>query len=395
MGRLFWFFLFTVFYTYLGYPLLLVLLARVHSRKQDYPLITPPVTLLIAAHNEQAIIAEKLNNSLALDYPRDKLQILVTADGSNDRTPDIVREFANSGVELTYLPPRRGKMAAINRAMSLAQGEIVLFSDANNMYSPDILRRLVAPFADPTVGIVTGGKSIIQGDGALGDSEGLYWKYESFVKQQETRLGCCAAVAGEVMAIRRSLFEPQPDHVLTDDTHLALQVIGQGYRVIYVPEARSYERVSVSARDELTRRARIFVGRYQELMSIHKVLSLRQPLTSWQVLSHQSIRTLVPLAMIAALLTNVVAVLWPTRRTTHPFRDLTPPINWIILLLQVIFYGLAWVGSQKEQKGLLGKLLYLPTFMVNLNIAGLLGLYRFLTRRHSPLWQRAKRRESL
>lgn len=395
MGRLFWFFLSTVFYTYFGYPLLLTIMAQTRPKKQIYPPLTPSVTLLIAAHNEQAIIAEKLQNSLALDYPHNKLQILVTADGSDDRTPDIVREFAHLGVELTYLPPRRGKMAAINRAMPLARGEIVLFSDANNMYSSDILRQLVAPFADPTVGIVTGGKAIISGDGALGESEGLYWKYESFVKQQETRLGCCAAVAGEIMAIRRSLFQPQSEHVLTDDTHLALEIIGRGYRVIYVPEARSYERVSVSARDEMTRRARIFAGRYQELTLIHKVLSWRRPLVSWEILSHQSIRTLVPVAMAGALITNIMAIFWPIRQTKRPIRDLTPPFNWIILLSQLIFYGMAWIGSQKEREGLAGKLLYLPTFMVNLNIAGLMGLYNFLAGHNSPLWKRAKRRESL
>lgn len=395
IAKLFWLFVAAIVYTYAGYPLLLALLARIWPKQQSYKAITPSVTLLIAAHNEEAIIGEKLKNSLALDYPRDRLQILVAADGSDDRTPDIVHEYTEQGVELSFSPPRRGKMAAINRAMPRVSGEVVLMSDANNMYEPNLLRELVAPFADPTVGMVTGGKSIVSGDGALGESEGLYWKYESFIKEQETRLGCCAAVAGEVLAIRRSLYEPLPEGALTDDTHLALKMIGQGYRVIYAPKARSYERVSASAQDEITRRARIFGGRYQELASVHKVLSLRRPLVAWQVLSHQSLRTFVPLAMLGALLTNLIAVAWPIRTTSPSFLNLGSPFNWIMLSLQSAFYGLAWLGNRLESSGAIGKLLYLPTFLVNSNMAGLIGLYRLLAGNQSPLWKRAQRRESL
>jgi len=395
IAKLFWLFVAAIIYTYAGYPLLLALLARIWPKAQPYKPITSSVTLLIAAHNEEAIIAEKLQNSLALDYPHDQLQILVAADGSDDRTPDIVRVYAERGVELSFSPPRRGKMAAINRAMPKARGEIVIMSDANNMYQPNVLQELVAPFADPTVGMVTGGKSIISGDGALGESEGLYWKYESFIKEQETRLGCCAAVAGEVLAIRRSLYEPLPEGALTDDTHLALQMIGRGYRVIYAPRARSYERVSASAHDEITRRARIFGGRYQELASVHKILSLRRPLVAWQVLSHQSMRTLVPLAMLGALLTNLIAVAWPVHAAFPSLFNLAAPFNWVMLSLQVVFYGSAWLGSRLESGGAIGKLLYLPTFLVNSNMAGLIGLYRLLAGNQSPLWKRAQRRESL
>lgn len=393
IGLLFWLCIGVIIYNYIGYPLLLTLAARLRPKPQPYPQETPFVTLLIAAHNEQAIIAQKLENSLALDYPRDRLQILVAADGSDDRTPDIVREYAEQGVELSYSPPRRGKMAAINRAMPLARGEIVIFSDANNMYRPDVVRELVAPFTDPTVGAVTGGKSIISGDGVLGESEGLYWKYESFVKEQETRLGCCTAVAGEVLAIRRHLFESPPEHIINDDTHIAMRLIGRGYRIIYTPKARSFERVSASAQDEITRRARIFAGRYQELLWLPKLLSLRRPLFAWMVLSHQSLRTLIALAMLGALLTNLVAVVWPVESTQQPLLHLAPPLNWTMLLLQVAFYTVALLGNYLGRDDLLGRLLYLPTFLVNSNIAGLIGLYRFMTGRQSPLWQRVQRRE--
>lgn len=392
IANLFWLFVAGIFYTYAGYPLLLALLARIWPKTPPYKPSTPSVTLLIAAYNEEAVIAEKIKNSLELDYPRDRLQILVTADGSSDRTPDIVREYADQGIELIFNPPRRGKMDAINRAMPHASGEIVLMSDANNMYQSNVLRELVAPFADPTVGVVTGGKSIVSGDGPLGESEGLYWKYESFIKEQETRLGCCMAVAGEIIAIRHSLFEPLPEGALTDDTRMAMRIIGQGYRVIYASKARSYERVSASAQDEISRRAKIYGGRYQDLAAVPKILALGRPVVAWQVLSHQTMRTLLPLMMLGALLTNFIAVVWPIRTISPSLGNLGWPFNWVMFSLQLAFYGVAWLGNRKEFGGVIGNLVYLPTFLVNSNLAGLIGLYRLLIGNQSPVWERVQRR---
>ncbi|MBE7551670.1 MAG: glycosyltransferase family 2 protein [Anaerolineales bacterium] len=393
MGKFFWLCIGNIVYTYLGYPLLLILLAQLRSKPRRYQPATPAVTLLIAAHNEQAVIAEKLDNCLALDYPRERLQILVAADGSNDRTPEIVQGYVENGVELSYSPPRRGKMAAINRAMAQARGEIVVFSDANNMYEAHTLRELVTPFADMTVGAVTGAKSIMRGDGALGESEGLYWRYESFIKEQETRLGCCTGVAGEVLAIRRDLFEQPPDNIINDDFYLALRLIQRGHRVIYTPQARSWERVSLSAGDEMTRRARIVAGRYQAMALAPRLLPLRQPLLVWQVVSHKFLRPLVPLAMIGALLSNLATVLRPPQSGKRVLLRLGPPFNRIMLLGQLLFYGLAWLGQKSKRQGRLAKLLYLPAFLVNSNLAALIGLYRSVTGGQTTLWQRAQRRE--
>lgn len=394
VARLFWFFVGTILYAYIGYPLVLTLLARSRPAKRLYRPIDPSVTLLITAYNEEAVIGSKLENSLALGYPRDKLQILVAADGSNDSTPDIVRTYASQEVELSYSLPRRGKMAAINRAMSQVRGEIVVFSDANNSFTPNVIQELVAPFADPTVGAVSGAKLIVRGDGALGESEGLYWKYESFIKEQETRLGCCTGVAGEILAIRRDLFESPPDNIINDDFYMAMRLVQRGYRIVYTPKARSSEHISLSAQDEITRRARIVAGRYQALGLAHKLLPLNRPLVVWQIVSHKFLRPLVPLAMIGALLTNLVAVLKPARRQRSRVH-LSPPVGTIFLGLQLIFYSLAWLGNRLEAKEGLGKLLYLPTFLVNSNWAALIGLHRFLTRRQTTLWQRARRRDDV
>ncbi len=393
---LFWFFISTILYTYFGYPLLLALLARFrpNPRPAGRPVL-PPVTLLITAYNEQAVIADKLENSLALTYPRDRLQILVAADGSNDRTAEIVRAYAGRGVELSYSPPRQGKMAAINRAWPRVRGEIVVFSDANNCYEPDTLKELVVPFANPEVGAVSGAKVIRRGDGALGESEGLYWKYESFIKEQETRLGCCTGVAGEILAIRRALFEAPPDNIINDDFYMAMRLVQRGYSVFYNPRAVSSERISLSAQDEITRRARIIAGRYQAIALAPRLLPLRRPLVAWQILSHKFLRPLVPLAMIGTLVTNLLAVFRPYQAGQRRLLNLAPPFHWLLLLLQAAFYALAWFGRGLERGSRWGKLFYLPTFLVNSNMAALIGLYRFLTGQQTSLWQRVPRREDI
>lgn len=391
-GILFWFFVIVIIYAYAGYPALLTLVARLKNRQPQTADITPPVTLLIAAYNEETTIAAKLENSLQLDYPRDKLQILVTADGSSDRTPEIVEQFADRGVELNYSPPRKGKMAAINRAMPRATGDIVVFSDANNMYAPDTIREMIKPFADPEVGATSGAKTIIKGDGALGDSEGLYWKYESYIKKQETLAGSITGVVGELFAIRRDLFASPPDKIINDDFYMAMQLIHRNYRVVYVPTARSSERVSLSAEDEVNRRSRIVAGRYQAL----NLLPFNRPLIVWQIASHKLLRPLVPLAMIGAFVANLLALLIPSQAAQgNLILRLGRPFAGLFLALQIIFYGLAWLGNQLTLEGKLGKFLYLPTFLVNSNRAALIGLYRMVTKRQSTLWQRAQRREEV
>ncbi|HLO28558.1 MAG TPA: glycosyltransferase family 2 protein, partial [Anaerolineales bacterium] len=240
----FWISLGSILYTYFGYPLLIFLLAKLIHKSETSQASQPPVTLLIAAYNEESVIEDKIRNSLAVDYPKDLFQVFIVADGSTDKTPEIVKRYTNQGVELLYQPERRGKMAAINRALPHTRGEIIVFSDANNYYQADTIRNLLKPFGDPAVGAATGAKVIGAGDGSLGASEGLYWKYESFIKKQESRSGSCTSAAGEVLAIRKNLYSPPPNNVINDDFYIAMQIVRAGYRLVYVPEAKSVERVS-------------------------------------------------------------------------------------------------------------------------------------------------------
>ncbi|MFQ5947735.1 MAG: glycosyltransferase family 2 protein [Acidimicrobiia bacterium] len=391
IGLVFWLCAALVAYTYVGYPLLALLLARLRRRPDPYPESTPSLTLFITAYNEEVVIAQKLEQSLALRYPPGRLQILVAADGSTDRTIEIVRLFVDRGIELSYQPRREGKMAAINRAMHRARGEIVVFSDANNHYEPDALRELVRPFADPTVGAVTGNKTVSDGDGPLSYSESLYWRYESMIREQESRLGCCTAVNGEIFAVRRALFEPAPTDIINDDAYITMRLIKKGHRVVYAPGARSWERVSVSAAAERERRSRIVAGQYQLFSRLHRVVPLDRPLVAWQIISHKLLRPLVPLAMVGALAANAAAVVFPSQPGGAALLRLATPFNWGLLAVQAAFYGFALLGERTTR--LPTKVTYLPAFLVSSNAAAIRGLYRFLLGKQPPTWERVSRRD--
>ncbi|HRQ23531.1 MAG TPA: glycosyltransferase family 2 protein [Anaerolineales bacterium] len=395
LSTLFWLNLASILYTYFGYPLLISFMPKKRRNlpETEKP-FTPYVTLLIAAYNEEIVIEEKIKNSLQIEYPKEKLQILITADGSNDNTPAIVEQYADQGVELLYKPERRGKMAAINRAIPHAQGEILVFSDANNHYQPDTIQKLVMPFSDPQVAATSGAKVIDkEGSGAVGSSEGLYWKYESHIKKQESRIDSCTSVAGEILAVRKSAYIPPPDNIVNDDFFIAMQVLRQGYRLVYVPEARSSERASPSARDEVIRRTRINAGRYQAIAMARHILPLNRPLLTWQVISHKFLRPIVPFNMIAVLLINTIAVSIPYNRPDN-WLHLSNPFGVIFLGLQAVFYLLAAIGMSAgggKPAGKISRILYLPAFLTNSNYAALKGFFQFMRGKQLHMWERVQR----
>jgi cellulose synthase/poly-beta-1,6-N-acetylglucosamine synthase-like glycosyltransferase len=394
-GLLFWLCILFIGYVYVGYPLIVALLARLRRPPEENPAIAPQVSILIAAYNEQDIIAAKLENALALDYPHECVQIMVAVDGSDDRTAEIVQSFENRGVELSYDVRRRGKMVAINRAVPRLKHEIVVFSDANNMYPPDALLELVKPFCNSRVGAVTGSKSIAGDSDAHSRADSLYWKYESFIKVNETRLGSCTGVAGEILAIRKSLYQAPPAHVINDDFFIGMAVLRQGYRLVYAPKARSLERSSLTEKDEAMRRSRIVAGRYQAMLMAGSILPWRNPLLVWQIVSHKFMRPLVPLVMILAFTATLAACLWPLPALDTGGRAwlyLAYPYNFLFLAGQVLIAMLAFLGSSLKEWGMLGKLLYIPTFLVHSNMAALSGLYSFFTGKQTALWKRARRR---
>jgi biofilm PGA synthesis N-glycosyltransferase PgaC len=365
-------------YTFAGYPALVAALARMRPRpaRADRRL-EPHVSLIVVAHNEQAVIAERLRNCLELDYPRERLQLIVVADGSDDQTAAIARGFAD--VHVLHQPERRGKLHAMNRAAALAGGEVLVFSDANNRYGHDALRELVAPFADPAVGVVTGRKAIDDGSGRpLDQAEGLYWRYESRLKEWESASGSVTAVAGEIIAFRREAFPDAPAGTVVDDFAQAMLAAAAGWRIVYAPGALSLEVASATLGDEATRRARIVSGRGQALVRLLPLVARRNPRYAFQVVSHKGLRPLVPWAIVAAAVSSGSVA--RQRRWARA-----------AVAAQAAFYGAAAAGLVAERNGRRTRLLYLPYWFCRMNLATLTGLANFLRGRDDSLWVRVRR----
>ena len=244
-------------YTYLLFPALVVLRALLRPRPHASADIAPPVSIVIAAYNEAATIGAKLENLLSLDYPRDRLEVVIASDGSEDGTDEIVRAHANGTVRLLSLP-RRGKAEALNAAVAAASGEILVFSDANSIYAPDAVRALVRPFADPTVGGVAGDQRYLVAGGSDGVAAGeqSYWDFDRLLKLTESRAGNVISATGAIYAVRRSLFRPVPVGV-TDDFATSTSVIAQGYRLVFAPDAVAYEPVAPAVELEFGRKVRV------------------------------------------------------------------------------------------------------------------------------------------
>jgi poly-beta-1,6-N-acetyl-D-glucosamine synthase len=387
---IFWISCFFILYTYLVYPLMIGLMAWIFSKPDAYIELYPPITFMIPAYNEEKYISEKLENTLSLDYPAEKIQILVVADGSSDDTVKKVESYRERGVELSYIPDRNGKMAAIVRAMNDVRGEIVIFSDANNMYDLQSVRELILPFSDPQVGGTTGAKFIIEDGRDLSSAEGLYWKYESFIKKSESSLDSCVSSVGEILAIRRSVFVVPTERIINDDHYIILKILRQGYRVIYTPLARSFEKVSQTARDEVERRTRMNVGLFQTIAMSGQLLPFKRPLLVWQIFSHKYSRAFVPFAMLLAFFSNL-AILPSFRAEEFRQNTLISSVMLLCFILQLIFYILALIGTRYKSGGWLGRLFYLPVFLVNSNYATLGGFFNFLAGRQTHIWKRVNR----
>jgi cellulose synthase/poly-beta-1,6-N-acetylglucosamine synthase-like glycosyltransferase len=390
-GLIFWASAVFIFYVYIGYPLAIALLGRLSKPSFYSSNFHPSVTLLFAAHNEEKVLAEKLENCLALEYPRELLQILIVDDGSTDQTVEIAKSYTNQGVELISSLTRRGKLSAQTDALPYVRGEIVLFSDADNFYPSNVLQMVAKYFSIAEIGCVSGGRNVIGGETLLGGSESLYWKYEEFIKLQESRIGNCVGVAGDLLAVRRSLYVPPPLGIINDDFYTGLSVIKQGYRVVYAPDARSYHPVAGTELGEIERRARMVAGRYQAIFSAWKMLPWQNPIAVWQIFSHKYFRPLIPFAMIIALISNFLALFSDGSFNKPSWLMLSSPYQWILLVLQLLFYLSAWIGSRYKFRGAIGKLMYMATFLVNSNAAALRGFYRYITSKQTVMWKKAAR----
>ena len=341
--------------------------------------MTPPLTVVIAAYNEERVLEAKLNNTLSLDYPADRLQIIVVSDGSDDRTHEIAKGFRERGVVAMHQPQRRGKTAALNRGVASARGEIIVFSDANNHFSPNALRKLVRHFVDPEVGGVCGLKSIRAAparEASIGD--GLYWRYESAIKVAESRVGSIPTADGEIFAVRACLYVPMPEEVINDDAEITFNLVGKGYRILYDTGAVSTEHASKSIRDDFYVKVRMIAGGIQ---TVHRHWRSLLPPTTWfafSFVSHKLLRWMVPELLILLFLST-----WLLAER---------PLFALLFVGQVGFYGLALLGWVRPGRGELPRLLYVPMYFGVMSLAALVGQVRFLTKPHqTSLWRRAAR----
>jgi cellulose synthase/poly-beta-1,6-N-acetylglucosamine synthase-like glycosyltransferase len=375
MELIFWTSLLLILYIYFGYPLVVNLVGLFRAlpvrRHADH---LPIVTVLIAAFNEEDVIEATVRNKLAQDYPADRLDILVVSDGSSDRTDGIVKEIADPRVRLLRQEPRAGKTSALNLAVPEAQGEIIVFSDANSLYASDALRQLVANFADPEVGYVTGKMLYANPDGSItGEGCSTYMKYENALRVAETRIGSVVGVDGGIDAVRRELYVPMNSDQLPDFI-LPLHVVKQGYRVVYEPRAILWESSLKEAGDEYQMRVRVSLRAFWALFDMRGLLLFKQnPLFAWQLWSHKVLRYLCFIFLTASLLSSFLLL----------DQGL---FFFLFFFLQAGAYIGALVMPSLERKGFKFNILIFIHYFALLNLASAHAFGKFISGRKQVVW---------
>src|SRR5215213_9837334 len=372
---IFWAAAAALFYTYAGYPALVWAVSRLRPRAVRRGESEPTVTVIITAYNEERDLASKLDNTLALDYPKDKLEVLVASDCSSDRTDEIALAFAASGVRLHRQAERLGKTAAQNAAVELARGDVILFSDATTLYQPDVLRAMLPNFADPSVGCVAG--KLIYVDPAatsVGRGAKSYWGYETFLKTHESRACSLIGASGCLYAVRRSAYVPLY-HEACSDFIIATKMVEQGLRAVYEPAAVCTEETNRQAAKEFRMRVRVIAQTYTDLWRHRRLLNpLRGGFYAVELLSHKVMRYLVP-AFLALTLVSSLAL---------------AGAGWFYTLAaaaQVAFYAAAALGWLLGRAGVRSRVLALPAYFVLSNAAAVAAFYKFVRGERYARWE--------
>ncbi len=375
MTALFLFSILFIIYTYLGYPLVLLLAGR--RRRPVLPVTAgeyrPTVSLLIPVYNEEAVIEKKLENALQLEYPPGRLEIVVASDGSTDRTVDLLRPYLSRGVILMDFPAHRGKMSVINRVAPRLSGEIIVFTDASALFPKDVFSFLLPAFADPTVGAVSGALVLKEEKEAGGELPvDWYWKLEKYIRERESRWYSCVSATGAIYALRRALFSELPEDTILDDLLLPLGPLRKGYRILFESRALAYEEGYTGFSLEFRRKVRTLVGNYQAFARAPWALLPGKSKVSFQMLSHKVFRLMVPFALLGLLLSCAAG----------------PGLLRPLFFLQILFYVLAAGGFAAARRGKRpGKLLSVPLMFCLLNGAALKAFFVYFFRRTNPAWR--------
>jgi len=388
---LFWVLLFVIVYTYVGYGVVLFIIIKIRrffkigNQVEIDPFYEPEVTLFIAAYNEKDYVEAKMKNTLELEYPKEKLNIIWVTDGSDDGTPDLLKDYPNTTVH--HLDERNGKIGAMNRGMDFVKTPIVVFSDANTNLGKESIRRIVNLFGNPKVGCVSGEKRIVnkESDVASGAGEGLYWKYESALKKWDAELYSVVGAAGELFAIRTKLYRHVEKDTLLDDFMISLRVAQDGYTIQYDPEAYAIETASANVKEELKRKIRISAGGIQSIVRLRSLLNVfKYGTLSFQYISHRVLRwSLTPLCLV--LLIPVLSILAANEGL------LSFKFYAILFWLQLLFYAAALLGWFLENRETSVKILFIPYYFFIMNLSVVLGFFRYMKKSQSVNWERAKR----
>ena len=371
-----WFSILVLVYVVCGYPLLLLAAASLVRRREIVrDSEEPSVTLLISAYNEEKVIAEKIVNSLSLDYPTGQFEIIVVSDGSTDSTDTIVNSYASERVTLKRMSVRKGKTAALNKVVPIAHGDILVFSDANTLYAPDAIRKLVRNFADPTVGCVTGDSRYVNVKANdVGKNENAYWGYERFLKTKESQIGSLVGSDGAMFAIRTHLYTPLRNEDINDFL-TPLHIVGEGYRCIFEPEAICYESATVSFSQEFRRKVRVVNRGWNGLFHMKQLLNpFRYGRFSIQLISHKLLRWLTPFLLAVIL---VLSIFIYAKSGTY---------LWMVIG-QLIFYSLGGIGIFMHACKMRSRLLSFPCYFVVINAASAVGIVRGLLGQKIDMWK--------
>jgi len=388
MVFIFWACLFVIFYTYIGYGILLYLLVKcrrvvkgrrvVPTGKIDFP----SITVIVAAYNEEKIIEEKILNTFSLSYPPGKCSYIFITDGSVDNTPGIVSRYPQ--IKLMHDSRRLGKINAVHRAIQEVDTEIVVFTDANTILNEEALTNMARHYSDVKVGAVAGEKRVAiseSSDATAG--EGFYWKYESILKNMDSELNSVMGAAGELFSIRTSLYQPVSPNAILDDFMISLLIAEKKYRVVYEPAAYALENASSDIKEELKRKIRIAAGGIQSVIWLRKLLNpFRHPILSFQYFSHRVLRwTLAPFCLILAFVTNLFIVF-----------QKADPLYVSLLAAQILFYAGATTGWFFEKKEIKIKAFFIPFYFCIMNYAVIKGIGRYYSGAQSAAWEKSKRK---
>jgi cellulose synthase/poly-beta-1,6-N-acetylglucosamine synthase-like glycosyltransferase len=384
---IFWIGLSLLFFCYLGYGVLLFLLNAlkriVFPSKEVFELKEPlSVTLIIASFNEEDVLRSKIENSLTLKYAGG-LNVIFVVDGSTDSSVEIISQYP--AIKLIELKERKGKLAAIKRAMSVVNTPIVVFSDANAMLNEDCIQKIVPHYANPKVGGVAGEKKIIstQKRSTIGETEGFYWRYESFMKKMDSGFNTVIGAAGELFSIRTHLFKNIPDNLILDDFVISMNVCLQGYKLKYEPAAYASETPSSSLAEEEKRKVRISAGAYQSIGYLKGTLNFfKHPLLSFQYVFRRLFRwILCPLLIIGLFITNIGIAMFHTQIGFY---------FWF-LFIQLFFYLIAFIGWRVIKNGKNIGVLNVPFYFVFMNYCLVKGFFIYLKGRHTVIWEKSLR----